>query len=195
MLTKPSIRTFATVLAFVALAVQAIIARADVRVDFDKAFDFKTLKTWGWSEAGPGEVKMARTQTDNPDAMKKVVEPSIVEVVTSEMTRLGLAAAPANPDMIVTYYLLLTTSQTAQSMGQFLPATMSWGLPLFPQATQSLKIMNQGALVIDLSAKGNVVWRGVAQAEIKNDMERKRREDLLRGAVRDLLKRYPPKQK
>ena len=72
---------------------------------------------------------------------------------------------------------------------------MSWGLPLFPQATQSLKIMNQGALVIDLSAKGNVVWRGVAQAEIKSDMERKRREDLLRGAVRDLLKRYPPKQK
>ena len=44
---------------------------------------------------------------------------------------------------------------------------MAWGLPLFPQATQSLKVLNQGALVLDLSAKGAVVWRGVAQAQIK----------------------------
>jgi hypothetical protein len=190
----PSIRTVATALAFVALTVQATVARVDVKVDFDKTFNFKTLKTWGWSAAGPGEVKMARTQTDNPESMQKVAEPLIVETITSEMTRLGMQAAPASPDMTVTYYLLLSTSQTAQSMGQFVPATMSWGLPLFPQATQSLKVMNQGSLVLDLSAKGNVVWRGVAQAEIKMDMERKRREEMLREGVRDLLKRYPPKQ-
>ena len=70
---------------------------------------------------------------------------------------------------------------------------MSWGLPLFPQATQSLKVLNQGALVIDLSANGTVVWRGVAQAEIKMDTDFKKREALLREGVRDLLKRYPPK--
>ena len=58
---------------------------------------------------------------------------------------------------------------STQTMGQFLPATTAWGLPPFPQATQSLKIMNRGSLVLDLSAKGTVVWRGVAQAKIKMD--------------------------
>ncbi len=89
--------------------------------------------------------------------------------------------------MIVNYYLLLTTNQTTQSIGQFLPATMSWGLPLIPQATQSLKVLNQGSLVIDLTAKGNVVWRGVAQAEIKIGSDLKKREAKLREGVRDML--------
>ena len=78
-------------------------------------------------------------------------------------------------------------------MGQFLPATTAWGLPPFAPATQSLKIMNQGSLVLDLSAKGAVVWRGVAQAGVEFDANDKKREALLREAVRDLLKRYPPK--
>ena len=54
--------------------------------------------------------------------------------------------------------------------------------------------MNQGSLVLDLSAKGTVVWRGVAQANIKIDADDKKREALLREGVRDLLRRYPPKQ-
>ena len=83
---------------------------------------------------------------------------------------------------------------TAQTMGQFLPATTAWGLPPFAQATQSLKMMNQGSLVLDLSAKGVVVWRGVAQAKIEFGAEDKKREALLREGVRDLLRRYPPKQ-
>lgn len=189
-----SIRSLATAFALAALAVQSTAARVDVKVDFDKSFNFKAVKTWGWNPSGPGDVKMARTQTDDPDAMKAVAEPPIVDAVTAEMTRIGLTAAPSNPDMSVTYYLLLTTNQTAQSMGQFVPGSVAWGLPLFPQATTSLKVLNQGALVLDLTANGNVVWRGVAQAQIKSGTERKRREELLREGVRDLLKRYPPKQ-
>ncbi len=72
---------------------------------------------------------------------------------------------------------------------------MSWGLPPFLQATQSLKVMNQGSLVIDLAGGGNVVWRGVAQAKLKLDTDFKKREAILREGVRDLLKRFPPKQR
>ena len=38
-----------------------------------------------------------------------------------------------------------------------------------------------------------MVWRGVAQAEIKLDADDKKREALMREGVRDLLRRYPPK--
>jgi len=187
------LRSFAVPIALLALSVQAVSARLDVKVDFDKSFNFKAVRTWGWHADGPGEVKMARTQTDNPEAMTKIAEPPIVDAVTLEMTRLGLQQAPSDPDLAVHYYLLLTTNQSAQTIGQFVPSTMAWGLPLFPQATQSLKVLNQGALVLDLSAKGRVVWRGVAQAQLKPDTELKKREALLREGVRDLLKKYPPK--
>ena len=54
--------------------------------------------------------------------------------------------------------------------------------------------MNQGSLVLDLSAKGVVVWRGVAEAKVAFEVDDKKREALLREGVRDLLERYPPRQ-
>jgi hypothetical protein len=165
-----------------------------VQIDHDKTFDFKPMRTWAWNPQGAGDVKMARTQEDDPGAMKRKAEPWILDAVAIEMKRRGLQPAESQPDLTVTYYMLLTTSMNAQTMGQFLPATVSWGLPPFAQATQSLEMMNQGALVLDLSAKGNVVWRGVAQAKIDFESTDKKREALVREGVRDLLKRYPPKQ-
>jgi len=189
---KNTLAAIAIVAAVIALAEPAL-ARVDVKIDFDKNFNFSSVRTWRFDPAGNGEVKMARTQKDNPDAVKAVAEPIIVEAVNTEMQRLKLQTADA-PDLIVRYFLLLSTDQTAQQMGQFLPATVSWGLPPFQQTTQSLKVMNQGSLVIDLAGGGNVVWRGVAQAKLKADTDFKKRETMLREAVRDLLKRFPPKQ-
>lgn len=170
-----------------------VVSAVDVKVEFDKKFDFKGVRTWSWDAQGPGHIKMARTPEDDPDAMRKRVEPIVVEAVTSEMGRRGLQSSASAPDVRVTYYLLLTTTASAQTMGQFLPATTGWGLPPFAPATQSLEIMNQGSLVIDMSAGGEVIWRGLAQAKIKTDSDNKRREELLREAVRDLLRRFPPK--
>ncbi len=187
-------RSIALVAALVALLVPDALARVKVTINFDKAFDFKSVNTWDWGPDGPGSIMMARTQEDDPEAMKKFAEPPIVDAVAVEMTRRGLSRAPSDPHVIVTYYLLLTTSMSAQTVGQFMDPTMAWGLPLFPQATQSLKILNRGSLVLDLSASGKVVWRGVAQAEIRLDTPVKKREELLREGVRDLLRRFPPKQ-
>lgn len=177
-----------------ALTAGSPFARVDVKIDFDKNFDFKSVKTWAWDPKAPGEVIMARTQTDDPDAMKAKAEPWILEAVASEFTVRGLQQATADPNLFVRYYLLLSTNQTAQTMGQFLPGSVSWGLPPFLATTTSLKILNRGSLVIDLVSKETVVWRGVAQSNIKIDSDDKKREALLREGVRDLIKRFPPKQ-
>ena len=127
--------------------------------------------------------------------MKRRVEPVIMDAVATEMTRRGLKQAASAPDLTVTYLPVAHDQHVeTQTMGQFLPATAMWGLPPFAPATQSLKFMNQGSLVLDLSAKGAVVWRGVAQAGVALDATDKKREAALREAVRDLLKRYPPKR-
>jgi len=190
---KRTQRISCVVAAAVVLAMPALYARVDVKVEFDKAFDFKSVKTWGWNPRAPGEVKMARTQQDDPESMRRRAEPIIVDAVTTTIAKKGLQPTTAAPDLTVTYYLLLSTSMSAQTVGQFLPATTGWGLPPFEQATQSLKMMNRGSLVLDLSGKGNVVWRGLAQADIKFDADENKRESLLREAVRDLLAKFPPK--
>jgi uncharacterized protein DUF4136 len=178
-----------------ALAMHAVLtARMDVRVEYDKTFDFKPMRTWAWNPQGPGEVKMARTKDDDPEAMHQRTMPLIVEAVSTTLEQRGLKTATGEPDLTVTYYLLLTTSMSAQTLGQFLPATTAWGLPPFAPATQSMKLMNRGSLVIDLSAKQTVVWRGVAQANVKFDADEARRQALIREAVRDLLRRYPPRR-
>lgn len=170
-----------------------VAGAVDVKINFAKEFDFKVVRTWAWDPQGLGEVKMARTQEDDPEAMRKRAEPIIAEAVVAEMSRRGLQLTADGPDVVVKYYLLLSTGSSAQELGQFLPATTMWGVPPFAPATQSLEIMNQGSLVLDLSAKNTVVWRGVAHAKIQTDADDKRRSALIREAVRDLLKRFPPK--
>ena len=48
----------------VAAAAPAVLA-IDVKINHDKTFDFKEAPTWTWS-AQRGDVKMARTQSDDP---------------------------------------------------------------------------------------------------------------------------------
>ena len=185
--------TIVAIAVAIASSIDTTLERVDVRVEFDKTFDFKKVQSWGWSSDGAGDVKMARTKDDDPDAMKQKVEPWIVDAVEREMVRLKLAPQLNEPDLKVRYYVLLSTTMSAQTIGQFLPAVSGWGLPPFEGATQSLKIMNRGSLVLDLSAKQNIVWRGLAQTNIKMDANDKQRESLVREGVRDLLRRYPPK--
>ena len=171
-----------------------LLAKVRVRVEAEKTFDFKAPKTWAWNPAGPGDVKMARTPDDDPEAIRKRFEPLIVETVAAEMPKHGLQAATGQPDLMLTYYLLLSIAGSAQTMGQFLPSTTQWGLPPFPPATTALTVMNTGSLVMDLAAGGNVVWRGVAQTEIQLDATEEKRASLVREGVRELLKKYPPKK-
>ena len=185
-----SIQPWIAAIAIVA-GVSTVMA-VDVKIDFDKTFAFKDAHTWEWNPKGSGQIVMARTPDDDPEAFRKLAEPIILSEVATEMGRSKLQQKSEAPDLVLTYYVLLSTSMSAQTMGQFLPATY-WGLPPFAPSTSSLRVMNQGSLVLDFSAAGNVVWRGVAQAEIKPDADNKKRESVLRDAVRSLLRRFPPK--
>jgi hypothetical protein len=194
---RPALAVLIAVAA-IALLSERALARVDVNIQFDEKFDFTKVKTWAWSPSGYGDVKMARTQTDNPEAYKKVAEPIIVDALTTELNARGLRSSEtsaAPPDITVVYYLLLSTNITAQTIGQFLPNTTAWGLPPFLATTQSFEVFNRGSLVLDLSSGNNVIWRGVAQSNIKPDADLKKRENVLREAIRDLLRRYPPKAK
>ena len=168
-------------------------AKIKTRADFNKAFDFREAHTWGWNPTGAGQIMAARTADDDKEAVRKLAEPIIFSAVSQEMPKRGLTQATGAPDLTLAYYLLLTIGSNAQTMGQFLPTTTAWAMPPFLASTTSLEIIQQGSLVLDLSAKGEVVWRGVAEAEIKMDDDLNKREALMREAVQKLLAQYPPK--
>jgi hypothetical protein len=180
-----------TAVAIALAADAAVFSRVKVRVEYDKTFSFKPMRTWAWNPQGHGDVITARTADDNREVARQRAEPIIVDAVTTEMPKCGLQPAMGEPDLLVRYFLLLTLSTDAQTVGQFLPATADWGLPLFPPATQSLTVKNKGTLVLDLSTKDKIVWRGVADAQLDLAVDDKKRESVLREAVRDLLRKYP----
>ena len=193
---KPSESTIGALAIATAMvfALHVSLEGVDVNVEYGKTFDFTSVKTWAWSPKGAGDVIIARTKDDDPAAVKRKAEPLILDAVSGELMRKGLQQAASEPDVTVTYYLLLSNNMTAQTIGQFLPATTAWGYMLVAPSTQSIKMMNQGALVIDLTNKDVVVWRGVAQARVAFEVDDKKREAILREGVRDLFKRYPPKK-
>ncbi len=191
-------RAAATLLVACAVAWLGVESSAAVKVktQFTKSFDFSKARTWSWHDGAPGEVKMARTADDDPEVVRKRAEPVIMEAVAAALPKRGLspAAAGTAADLQVKYYVLITIGTDAQVIGQFLPAVTAWGLPPFAAATQSYTVIEQGSLVLDISANKEVVWRGIGQAELKPGQTPDKRATLVREAVQEILKHYPPKR-
>jgi hypothetical protein len=175
----------------------ALDAKVKIQVQHDKTFDFSTLKTWAWYPSGAGEVKMLISADDDPAQLKAQVDPIITEAVARELARRGLVPAPAgsDADMHVLYYLLISTGESSQAMGQFIN-TPAWGLPPISGGTTALEVYQQGSLVLDLIAvsQKSTVWRGVAQAEIDWERTTAQRRQRIQDAIRDMLAKYPPKK-
>jgi hypothetical protein len=138
---------------------------------------------------------MALTADDNPELVRQRAEPIIMEAVGATLPQRGLTAAAsgAPSDVKIKYYVLITLGTDAQTIGQFLPAVTAWGVPPFSGATQSYSVIERGSLVLDISANKEVVWRGIGQAELKPGQTQEKRAALIRAAVADILKKYPPK--
>ena len=178
------------------VAVQIGAAAIKVHVDLDKAFDFRQVNSWAWGTPEAGRVMVARTPTDDPEAIQRLAEPIIMDAVDRGDAGPWLDAhRRTRPMSRVKYYLLLTIGDSAQTIGQFLPPVTQWGMPPFLASTQSLKVIQQGSLAIDFIANGDVVWRGIARRRSSRAFSQDKRAALIREAVREILKRYPQKKK
>jgi Domain of unknown function (DUF4136) len=186
------------VVAVLALAVAVVQAGVKVRAEFDKEYDFTKARTFGWHPDGAGEVKLLMREGGDPEQIRTRWEPTIKDAVEKEMAKRGLAPGTGGvPDLYLNYYFLSGPNSEAQTRGQFIGAVPPWGLPDFEMTTTSLKIFEQGTLILDLidGPKRQIVWRGIAEAEVDRQRTPVEREKRLREAVVELLKKYPPKAK
>jgi hypothetical protein len=184
-----NVLTLAVTLALVA---PQVLRAIDVKILRDKTFDLKQIRGWTWSPE-LGDVKMMLTAEDNPQAVKKAVEPVVVEAVNAELPARGYPKAETGADIRVTYYALISVNNNEQVLGQFLPANVMWGLPPFAPQTTSLKVIEKGSIVLDLAAiqKDAVIWRGVASAEIDRAATPETRAARIRSAIKSLVAKLP----
>ena len=171
-------------------------AASKIKVDtkFDKNYDFTKVKTYTWRPSSAGEVHLLQLSGDDPKALQQRFEPVILRAVDRTLAERGLTRATGTADVEVNYYVLIGPGMTAQTMGQFLPAVPEWGIPPFNAATQSLEIYEQGTLIVDIAGGDRVVWRGSAKAEIDRQLDGAKRDARIESAVRDMLKKFPPKK-
>ena len=182
-----------------AMALAVVVhAGIKVKVEFDKAYDFSKARTFGWHPDGAGEVKLLMREGGDPEQIRARWEPTIKDAVEKEMAKRGLVAATGGvPDLYLNYYFLSGPNSEAQTRGQFIGAVPPWGVPDFEMTTTSLKIFEQGTLILDIidGPKRQIAWRGIAEAEVNRQNTPAKREQRIREAVGELLKKYPPKAK
>jgi len=178
------------------IAVAQLGAASKIKVDtkFDKTYDFTKVKTYVWRPSSAGDVHLLQLSGDDPKALQQRFEPVILRTVDKTLAERGLTRSTGTADVEVNYYLLIGPGMTAQTMGQFLPAVTEWAIPPFNAATQSLEIYEQGTLIVDIADHDRVRWRGSAQAEIDRQLDGAKRDARIESAVRDMLKKFPPKK-
>ncbi len=186
------------VVAVLTLAVAVAHAGMKVKVEFDKEYDFTKVRTFAWHPDGAGEVKMLIREGGDPEAIRARWEPTIKDAVEQELKKQGLVPATGGtPDVYLNYYFLSGPNSEAQTRGQFIGAIPPWGVPDFEMTTTSLKIFEQGTLILDIidAPKRQINWRGIVQAEVDRQATPAKREQRIREAMREMLKKFPPKPK
>jgi hypothetical protein len=178
------------------LAAGVALAGIDVHVENSPTFDFTKLKTWTMNPNGAGNaVKIISADDKDSTELKKNWETKVLPIVQEGFVKRGFPKATGEPDFYVTCYVLVTVGSSSQQMGQFLAPVPEWGLPYFAPSTSALSVFPQGSLILDIAprATNDVVWRGVAQAELKWEDSEAKRAQHVRDAVQELLKKFPPK--
>jgi len=188
--------TVAVGLAVLVAAASAVVT-AKARTQSDPAADFTRLHTWRWNPNGPGDVKVWVSSQSDPAPVKRMYEPLIMREVEQRLAEKKFTRSDSAPDFLVTYYLLVTVGASSQQAGQFLPSTVSWGLPPFAPQTTALSISPQGAVVLDVTTApdNRIVWRGISEKEVSYDTTDAQRQDIARKAIKEIVDQFPPKKK
>jgi hypothetical protein len=182
----------------IAVAVAPLVAGIKVKVQNDKTFNFEGLKTYAWRLDGVNPIKMLENTQDNPEQIRKNLEPVILEAVDQELAKKGFKRVTSGePELYVDYYVLVGPNASSQYHGQFVGGVPAWGLPDFKMSTSALKIIEQGSLIIDVVsiAQKQTVWRGSADTEIDRRRTPDERAGIIGEAVAKMFAKFPPKFK
>jgi hypothetical protein len=163
-------------------------APISVSYDYDPAFSFGALRTFGWLPE-PGERAPGARGND-------LVSSRIRHAVETQLEAKGYRKADGTPDFYVAYHAAVTTRLQVDTMydpGVWGPgpraARRGWG-----GTRVDVREYDEGTLILDVFDAGDyrLRWRGTATAVVNAESDPQRRTERINEAVRLILEKFPP---
>jgi len=173
------------------LAVSAPLAAAcagiSVNHEFDPNADYEAYRSWDWL---PTEARRVDLRARDP-----AIEEQIREAIEGELGGKGLQKlASGEPAVRVRYLLVLDEGLESQTVYE--RADPDWRYRNYGPATPTTRtgMLAVGTLVIEIFDTGRkeLVWRGVAEGEVRRDQDPEKRRARIQEAVGKILAEYPP---
>jgi hypothetical protein len=174
-----TIRSFVVALAFACVLV-GCGPSISVRADYHPGTNFSVYKTVTISDA--------KTELD------PFIAERIRQAVAAQLAAKGITRVPSDGDLVMHAHVRLRTDTTVSSWGG------GWGYGYYGGGYYGgnyvdVRKVRVGTLVVDLvdRAKGEAVWRGIAEGTIDQNSTPQESEAHINAAVAKLFMNYPPK--
>ena len=162
-------------------------------VDYDQSFPFAEYKTYRWYDDDHNSRESQYRRYNSSDQRVR-------NTADQELMQRGLRqGARGQADFWVNYHV--TKRQTQKISGQeqgmhggVAAGTYGRSVSVGYSSGQSVKTYEDGTAMFDVIdiKTGRIVWRGVAEGRLKNNMSKADREQLTITVVHELLKKFPP---
>ena len=178
-------KTLRAVITASLLMIPALAAAQDVKIDFDKAYDFSPVKTYS----------LAIGTTWGNDLSQRRVLTEIEEAISAK----GWKKVAENPNVVVVLHGATSTKRNVNTfysgMGGGYGGYRYGGFGGMGSASTTVSEYQVGTLVVDIfDAKSkNLVFRGTAEDEISDNPDKNK--NRLEKAATKLFKNFPPTPK
>ena len=163
-------------------------------VDYDQSFAFSEFQTYRWYDDDHNTRESQYRRYNSSDQRVR-------NTADQELMQRGFRqGARGQTDFWVNYHV--TKRQTQKVSGQeqgmhggVAAGTYGRSVSVGYSSGQSVKTYEDGTAMFDVIdiKTGRIVWRGVAEGRLKNNMTKADREQLTITVVHELLKQFPPK--
>jgi hypothetical protein len=155
--------------------------------EFDPDADYASYQTYDWM---PSESRRVDLRARDP-----LVDQRIRDAIERELGAKGLQkVSSGDPDVRIGYLLVLEESVDAQTI--YTGAAPDWQYRSYGPGTttQQTRLLTTGTLLIDVFdvGKNEMVWRGVAEGQVKEIQDPEKRRARINEAVGKILAQFPP---
>ena len=162
------------VLFFIGLTVSC--ATYGVKHDYDLQANFAEFKTFDWM------------QVPEKADIDSLILQRVKSAVNAELKAKGLTLSSNNPDFLIAEHLGKNAKVRVSNYGY------GYGYRYRGYRGVSAYQYEEGVLIldfVDIKSK-KLIWRGSATAVVQNVNTPEKSEKLINGAVKAILKKYPP---
>ena len=163
------------------------------QVDYDQAFPFAGYQTYRWYDDDHNTTESQYRRYNSSDKRVR-------NTASQELIQKGFREVPrGQADFWVNYHVTKRQTQkiTGQEQGMHggvAAGTYGRSVSVGYSSGPSVKTYEDGTAMFDVIdiKTGRIVWRGVAEGRLKNNMSNADREQLTITVVHELLKQFPP---